>query len=75
MNIEANHLLLLLLIVFLAYFFYNKSLSKPQNIVYNVHRSLPWKRNLYSRANSRKNKKIPLPYPSLTGNAQAGIWA
>ena len=65
MKLELEQLLVGIVILILLYYtFKHITLSGPRG----VRPSLPWNNVLYGRANSRSNKRVPLPYPHLTGN-------
>ena len=64
MKLELEQLLVgIVILVLLYYTFKHITLSRS----YRVRPSLPWNNVLYGKANSRRNKGIPLPYPHLTG--------
>ena len=66
MQINMEKLLVgVVILVLLYYTFKHIMLSKN---VYVVKPSVPWNNKLYGKANSRRNKRIPLPYPQLSGN-------
>ena len=64
MKLELEQLLVgIVILVLLYYTFKHITLSGS----YGVRPSLPWNNVLYGKANSRRNKRIPLPYSHLTG--------
>ena len=64
MKLELEQLLVgIVILVLLYYTFKHITLSRS----YRVRPSLPWNNVLYGKANSRRNKRVPLPYPHLTG--------
>ena len=56
----------IIILVLLYYTFRHISRSN-----YRVRPSVPWNNVLYGKANSRKNKREPLPYPQLTGKGRS----
>ena len=65
MKLELEQLLVgIVILVLLYYTFKHITLSGP----HGVRPSLPWNNVLYGKANSRHNKRVPLPYPHLTGS-------
>ncbi len=66
MKIDVQQLFVGILILILMYYALH-SISGVSRPIYKVRPSVPWNNVLYGKANSRKNKKIPLPYPQLTG--------
>ena len=66
MKLELEQLLVGIVILILLYYTF-KHISVSSK-VYNVRPSVPWNNVLYGKANSRRNKRVPLPYPHLTGN-------
>jgi hypothetical protein len=65
MEINLEKLLVGVVILVLLYYTL-KHISLSSN-VYTIKPSVPWNNKLYGKANSRRNKRIPLPYPQLTG--------
>ena len=64
MKLELEQLLVGIVILILLYYtFKHITLSRPRG----VRPSVPWNNVLYGKANSRRNKRVPLPYPHLTG--------
>ena len=66
MKLELEQLLIGIVILVLLYYTF-KHISILSRNVYKVRPSVPWNNVLYGKANSRRNKRIPLPYPHLTG--------
>ena len=65
MKLELEQLLVGIVILILLYYtFKHITLSRPRG----VRPSVPCNNVVYGRANSRSNKRVPLPYPHLTGN-------
>lgn len=55
-----------IVILILMYYTF-KYISGSSRSVYRVRPSVPRNNVLYGKANSRRDKRIPLPYPHLTG--------
>ena len=66
MKINVEELFVGIVILILLYYTL-KYISGTSRSVYHVMPSVPWNNVLYGKANSRKDKIIPLPYPHLTG--------
>lgn len=66
MKINVEQLFVGIVILILLYYTF-KHISGASMPNYRVSPSLPWNNVLYGKANSRQNKRVPLPYPHLTG--------
>ena len=66
MKIDMEQLFVGIVILILLYYTF-KFISGASASNYRVRPSVPWNNVLYGKANSRRNKRIPLPYPHLTG--------
>jgi hypothetical protein len=66
MKIDMEQLFVGIVILILLYYTF-KFISGASAPNYGVRPSVPWNNVLYGKANSRRNKRIPLPYPHLTG--------
>jgi len=66
MKIDMEQLFVGIVILILLYYTF-KHISGASRSSYRVRPSVPWNNVLYGKANSRQNKRIPLPYPHLTG--------
>tara|TARA_B100000575_G_C22632680_1_gene390978 strand:+ start:126 stop:368 length:243 start_codon:yes stop_codon:yes gene_type:complete len=67
MKLDSEKLLVGIVILILLYYAF-KHINFASRPRYFVRPSLPWNNVLYGKANSRRDKRIPLPYPHLTGN-------
>ena len=66
MKIDVEQLFVGIVILILLYYTF-KHISGASMPVYHVRPSVPWNNVLYGKANSRRNKRIPLSYPQLAG--------
>ena len=66
MKIDMEKLFVGIVILILLYYTF-KHISVSSRVVYNVRPSVPWNNVLYGKANSRRNKRVPLQYPQLAG--------
>ena len=66
MKIDMEQLFVGIVILILLYYTF-KFISGASVPNYRVRPSVPWNNVLYGKANSRRDKRIPLPYPHLTG--------
>jgi hypothetical protein len=67
MNIDMEKLFVGIVILILMYYTF-KYISGSSRSFYRVSPSVPRNNVLYGKANSRRDKRIPLPYPHLSGN-------
>ena len=65
MKIDMEKLFVGIVILILLYYTF-KHISGASMPHYRVLPSVPWNNVLYGKANSRKNKRVPLQYPNLT---------
>ena len=65
MEINMEKLLVDIVIMVLLYYTF-KHITMSGG--YMVRGAVPWNNRLYGKANSRSNKRVPLPYPQLYGN-------
>ena len=66
MKIDMEQLFVGIVILILLYYTF-KHISGASKPVYRVLPSVSWNNVLYGKANSRPDKRHPLPYPHLTG--------
>jgi len=70
MKIDMEKLFVGIVILILLYYTF-KHISGASRSNYRVSPSVPWNNVLYGKANSRKNKRVPLQYPNLTSGGKS----